>query len=314
MAILQGMSDAAGPSPFRATLLVGTAAVMWGTWSLFFRAAEAHGPVSPAAEALIVFAVVFMAAAPAAARDTAKRRPARSALLALAGLGLVDALNVLLFFAAMQRGSVSVAVLTHYLAPILVAVGAPLVVGERVRRVVWGALAISLLGLALLLEPWRSAGVNATAAAALGSSSAVFSAANILLSKRLKSAFTASELLAWRMPSALLLLWLCVPSGGLALSLRALSPLVAGALIPGALAGWMFYRGLGSIPASRAGTLTLLEPATAMVVSVVVWHEPVGTFAAVGAAAILLGAYLCLADPGRERDGVLSKPPEAATS
>ena len=50
---------------------------------------------------------------------------------ALALHGLFDAANAALFFGAVQRGPVAVAVLTHYLAPLLIALAAPWLLRER---------------------------------------------------------------------------------------------------------------------------------------------------------------------------------------
>ena len=45
-----------------------------------------------------------------------------------------DALNVLTFFAALSHTTVAIAVLTHYLAPILIALAAPRIDGTCVAR------------------------------------------------------------------------------------------------------------------------------------------------------------------------------------
>ena len=52
----------------------------------------------------------------------------------MAWLGVGDALNAYFFFEAYQRTSVAIAVLTHYLAPLFIAIGAPLLLRERTER------------------------------------------------------------------------------------------------------------------------------------------------------------------------------------
>src|SRR5687767_13026457 len=101
--------------------MVGGAASLWGTWSLFFRPAEAYGGVTPALEVFVVFGVVFLISAPFALREHPGRARPPSAWVLLGVSGVLDALNALFFFWAMQTTTLAVAVLTHYLAPILVA-------------------------------------------------------------------------------------------------------------------------------------------------------------------------------------------------
>ena len=105
----------------RGALAIALASCTWGTWSLFFRPAEARGGVTPALEAFVVLGTILVATAPLALRDRLPGpRPVRAWAL-LAAQGGFDAINALLFFAAMQKTSLAIAVLTHYLAPVLVA-------------------------------------------------------------------------------------------------------------------------------------------------------------------------------------------------
>lgn len=275
----------------RGYALVAGAAASWGTWSLFFRRAERAQPISAALEATIILAVTALAMLPGALRDRpAAKRPARAWAL-LAALGVTDALNTLLFFAAMQRTSIAIAVLSHYLAPVLVAALAPLVLREPARRATFGFLAVAIAGLALLLEPWRASTAGALAGAGLGLASAVFYAGNILLQKRLVAAFSAREVLSYHAVLSAALLALFVPRGGFALGATAATLLVAGGLSLGAVSCFAFLRGLAEIPASHASVLTLLEPLVAVIVAVLAWGEVPGPAALAGAALILAAAY-----------------------
>jgi drug/metabolite transporter, DME family len=276
-------------------LQIAFAAALWGTWSLFFRPAERISPIAPALEAFVVFAVMLMVTTPWALRARARcteRRPPR-AWLAVAVLGLFDAMNALLFFSAMQHTSLSIAVLTHYLAPVLVAVGAPVVLGDRLRPATLAALAAALGGLALLLEPWRPAEAVWTGAA-YGAASAVFFAANILIAKRVQHHFAPIELLSWHLPTALLLLApfaLVGGAGPAAVAPASLALLAAGGLLPGALAGVVFLRGLVRTDATRAAVLMLLEPVSAMLIGATVWNETPTLPGAIGATLILAAAW-----------------------
>ncbi len=280
----------------RGALMIALAAGSWGTWSLFFRPAEACGGVNAALEAFVVFATIFVASLPLALRERLRvRRPLR--VWALLGLqGVFDAANALLFFWAMQKTSLAVAVLTHYLAPVLVALGAPFVVGERVSRRTWGALGVALAGLVTLLEPWRDGSKIALGGALLGAGSAVFFAMSLLAAKRLGRHFAPTEILCWHIPTGLLVMLPFLPSNVLSTPPTALGLLVLGGLGPGAVAGVLFIRGLAHTHASRASILMLLEPVVAVVVGVVAWNEVPSWPAWLGGALVLAAAYWVLAE------------------
>jgi uncharacterized membrane protein len=63
----------------------------------------------------------------------------------------------LTYFVAIDRLPVGVALLLQYLAPLLIALWARLVTREPVRRTVWFALGLSLVGLALVGRVWDGA-------------------------------------------------------------------------------------------------------------------------------------------------------------
>lgn len=284
-----------------AYLGVIAAAAGWGTWGLLLRLAQAAGPVAPQLTALLVMATIFLVLLPLALRATRLRARQHSwgGWALLVAFGVSDALNVVLYFAALQTTTVAVAVLTHYAAPLFVAVAAPSVLGERSHRYSLPAVLLGFAGLTLLLAPWQAQGPDARVleGALLGLGSAVFYAANILFNKRLSESFEASEMLVYHMPSALLLLALMVPAGGWVLPPSALPWLFLGALLPGALAGVVFMRSLAQVPAAHASLLTLMEPVTALSIAAVTWGELPSAVGLVGAVAILAaGAWVVRGD------------------
>lgn len=281
-------------------LLVAFAASSWGLWSLSFKNAERlnGAPLSAAAETFVVMAVMLVALGPVALLQMRERgrapRTRRDWALLLA-LGVSDALNALCFFGAMQKTTVAVAVLTHYLTPLVVALLAPAILGEPWRARTFAALAVALAGLVLLLEPWAASSTD-LAGAGLGALSAAFYAANVFLGKALGGRFTSWELASWPKASTLVVLAAVLassPQGGLStMNGPALGALVAGGVFFGAIPILVFYRGLALVPASQASVLTLCEPLVAVVVGAAVWGEVLGPLALVGGALVLAGAAL----------------------
>lgn len=296
---------AAAQNPRLAYVGVILAAMSWGTWSLFLRYANEQGQVAPALAAFIVFATIALVLLPTALWATRQIRARRTMREwgVLAAFGVSDALNCGLYFTALQTTTVAIATLTHYLAPLLVALAAPLVLREPRRPGTLLAAGIGLFGLGVLLAPWQagSGGFAGLAGAGMGAASALFFAAGVFFNKRLSSSFEPSELLAYHMPSALLVLACFVPQGGWHVSTGALGWLVAGAIGPGALAGIVFVRSLKQVPTGRAAVLTLAEPLTALGVAALVWGETLGAGALAGAALVLGAAYLVVRDAASAR-------------
>jgi len=207
-------------------------------------------------------------------------------------MGVSDAFNVLLFFAA-YKITITVAVLTHYLMPVLVAVAAPLVLKEKVTRRTLLAVAASLLGLLALLGRSPTAG-GATAlgwSAALGAASAVFYASNVIVNKLVIDGFSTSEVMFWHGMIATPLLAAFVPLHAWGeLTSRAALFLALVATGPGALAGLAFVWGLRRMPSAHASTLTLLEPVVAVLLGASALGETQGWRGVAGALLILGGA------------------------
>src|SRR5438128_353670 len=123
------------------TFLVAAAAAGWGTWALFLRG---HG-LPPAWQSVMILTVIAVIWLPSAAVASVRRgRRSRMAWMLLGAAALTDAGNYLCYFGALDRGPIALAVLTHYLAPVVVAVLAPVLLRESLtRRTAW-SLAASL--------------------------------------------------------------------------------------------------------------------------------------------------------------------------
>lgn len=279
---------------------IAIAAATWGTWSVFLRFAHGYGPLDPMLATFVVLASIGVLLLPLALveRRRAPQRTARDWAL-VAVFGASDALNCGLYFAALHSTSVAVATLTHYLAPLLVALTAPLVLKEPRRAGTGVALAGALLGLLVLLGPWQSTGPAAPVfpGALLGGASALFFAAGVLFNKHLSRRFGPAELLVFHMPTALVVLAALVPAGGWTLSFGSAAWLVAGAVGPGAIAGVLFVRALSRVPAARASVLTFIEPLTAVAIASLAWDQPFGAHSLLGGGAILTAGYWVMREP-----------------
>lgn len=283
----------ARPLPYVAVAL---AACAWGTWGLVIRHTEALGPMPTSLESTIVMAVITAVTGIASAFDRNERRAPWRTRACVAWLGVADALNVLLFFAAYKL-TIAVSVLAHYLAPVLVAIAAPIFLHERLTRRSVAAIAVSFGGLAAMLVPAGGAFLSGVVlrSAMLGAGSAAFYASNVVVNKFVTETYSTSETMFWHGVVATPLLAAFVPPAAwVALDPRAAFFLAVATVGPGALAGMAFVWGLRRMPAAHASTLTLLEPLVSIVLGALVLGEPLGARAAVGGLLILAGAAMVM--------------------
>jgi len=307
------------------TALILAAAISWGTWSLWLRPTGLPSEVTTP----ILFLAMALGAWPLMLRERAPRWSKRAVLLLIA-FGVSDAINVGTFFAAMSVTTVAIAVLTHYAAPVIVALLAPRIDGVHVPHAKLAAL-LALAGLTIVLQPWRglegsavdpadviarsagstadviarsagstadviarSAGSTADVllGATLGLVSACAYASNVFLARRLTEDLGASRTLGLHSVIAALLLLPLAGSHLVEIELGDVPYLAIGCVGPGLLAGLAFLRALTLIGAARASILAFVEPLVACLVGWLAWDEPLGWSVVVGGALVIAAGVL----------------------
>lgn len=281
--------------PLRGLLLVASAAAMWGTWGLILREVGLPAQVtSPLVMLLVgVLTIPFVVRAPAATWD-------RTTYALLATNGVLDAINMATFFAAIERTSLAIAVLTHYAAPILVALAAPRIDRVSIEHAPIAA-AVATAGLALLLEPWHGAADGVVIGATLGSISAVAYAGNVFVVGRLSRRIGPARAISYH---ALIAGAVLLPFGASQLdvvTLEQLGILAAASFVLGTIAGIMYVSGLAVVGSARAGVLAYLEPLVAVICGWVFLGEALGPAGFAGCALVLAGGVWVARAPHHSR-------------
>lgn len=272
--------------------MVAAAAASWGMWSLFLR--PTHLPASVTAP--IVFLAMGLITLPYALRGP-RMKLDRLTVMLLAANAVFDGLNVLAFFAAMEHTTIAIAVLTHYLAPILISLAAPRIDGFASRGA-GRAAAIALTGLVIILEPWRAPAEGAVLGALYGCFSAVCSAGNTFTLRRSAARIGATRALCYHSLLAGVMLSPLLAGHLGEVTVGRIALLGAGAATIGAVSGIVFAVGLLRIGSARAAILTFAEPIVAVALGALVWDEPLHPIAMVGAA-LVLGAGIQVARKAR---------------
>lgn len=270
-----------------AVLQVAGAACSWGLWSLFLRPAG----LPPIVSALILLAGISVVSLVLGRFERVDAVWDLSTLAWLVIDGVCDGINIVTFFAAMQHTTVALAVLAHYLAPLIVAVSAPWAGGTRIAGARRAALA-GLMGLAIVLAPWRAAEWSSETllGVGLGVVSAFGYAGNVLATKRLVGRIGAARTQGWHaVIAALVLLPFAFMTDMTSVTPIGIGIVAAGAVLLGGVSSMMFARGVHIVGATTASMLTYLEPVVAVTVGVVVWNEAFAPSSLVGAV-IIAGA------------------------
>jgi RarD protein len=285
---------------------LGALAASWGFVAVLAASVELG------AEALafwrLALATVTLALAAAVARRLDLLAP-RGRLGPLALLGVLQAAHWLLFFEAVEHGSVALAVLTFYAAPIVIALVGPFFLPERLSALVLGACFVGAAGIAAIALDSDTSGSVGALASGLGSAATY--AVLVILSKRLLVEDT---------PPLTLAFWDCL------FGTIAVAPvlLIAGRVLPAGPGEWAAVLTLGvvftalstlvyatllrRVTAQAAGVLTFLEPVAGVLLGWAILEQRPGAATLAGGALVLAaGLVVVLLEPAAAR--VAEAPP-----
>lgn len=233
------------------------------------------------------------------------------------GIGLVQ----WLYFVAIARLPVGIALLVEYLAPIMVLLWVCLVQHEKVRTRLWAALGLALAGLAVVVQVWRGLLLDGLGLlAALGA--AVALAAYYLTGEKGLATRDELSLAAWLFVAAgvfwsVLLPWWTFPFGVLGTSVALPGPLSGTEAPMWALVAWITVLGtvapfalvliaIRAMGPARTVLVGMAEPVLAALVAWAVMGEALTAGQVAGGVAVLCG--IALAETARkERSSTTEK-------
>jgi drug/metabolite transporter (DMT)-like permease len=194
------------------------------------------------------------------------------AVLGLAGAALIQ----WLYFVAIDRLPVGIALLLEFTSPLLIALYSRLVLRELVPRRVWLALGLALAGLTLVAQVWRDAGLDPVGVTA-GLGAAACLATFYLLGKRTLDRHEPLTLSFWMFVVAALFWSVAQPWSSFDASVLTHSASLLGSLdglsVPvWAAVGWVIVLGTLTPYALEVAALRHLTPTTTGIVGMV---EPV---------------------------------------
>jgi drug/metabolite transporter (DMT)-like permease len=290
----------------RWNVLLASLSASWGLIAVLIAAVDLDA--EPLAFLRLSLAAVTLGAIALAARRSLRVGAALGGLIVL---GVAQGAHWLLFIEAVKLGSVALATLTFYTAPVLIALAAPALLGERLSNVALGALVVGGVGVALVVLNGQDGGSFSLEAVAAGLGSAATYAAIVIVSKRL---------LRDRVEPLTVAFWNC------AFGSVAVAPalLASSTLLPQGAGDWLAVLLLGvvfsglsilaytsllrHVPAPTAGVLLFLEPVAGIVLAWALLDQTLAVATIVGGA-LVLAAGIGVVSLDRAEGGVTEAVP-----
>jgi drug/metabolite transporter (DMT)-like permease len=310
------MSEAAFPvepaprrRPRLGYLMAASAAVLWGVNGAVSKTILSTGLSSErlaqvrSLGAAVGLLAILAVLAPRRLRLTRRELP-YLIVFGVAGLAFVQ----WFYFLAIHRLAIGIALLIEYLAPLLVALWSRFAYHDPIRRRIWGALALALLGLALIVNIFGGGASLSTAGVLFALGGAFAYALYVLLAEHVVGGRDPVSLLAWGFLFtsvfwAVLVPWWSFPDGALTRSTSLDGHLASVQLPVWTLATWMIVLGtivpffllvsaLRHLSATRVGIVAMLEPVAGALVAWAWLGESLGGVQLVGAGVVLAAIVL----------------------
>jgi drug/metabolite transporter (DMT)-like permease len=209
-------------------------------------------------------------------------------------LCVVSAANVLTAAAAVFHTKIGNVIILHYIAPVLVALFSPMVLGEKPGGRAWSALGVSLIGLALFgSEEVDFTGRTEMTGVILAFVSA-FAYATVILLIRGDATRGADPIALTVLQSTFL--WVCVLPfmDANAFHLRGVAIASLAGVLHLSLAAVLYVTALRHIPAAVASILGYSEIVFALIWGAVLYGEEVTVVKAAAAALIAIAGFIAL--------------------
>lgn len=206
-------------------------------------------------------------------------------------LGLFNVINNVSYFYAYTLTTIANAAFVHYLAPILVALLAPLILLEKTDKKVWFSLPLALLGLFLMTNPQLS-GSHASIGILLAFVSAIGYASGVLFSRKATRYFAPTQIVFSQMFFSVLIMSPYILYKIPVVPSSDFLPLFLLGIVYQGVAVLMLIHGLKCIPAQKVSMIMYIEPVAAVLFAALFIKEIPSVTALLGGLLILISCYL----------------------
>lgn len=199
--------------------------------------------------------------------------------------------NTLLYYYAFTNTTIANAVLTHYTAPIFVALTAPLLLKEKSPKTVWLAIIISSIGLWLMLGGLSVRSEEFKGIIAGTASGLAYAIIVLLLRIIMRTHSTVFIVFIQNLIITFMLLPFVIKTS---IPYSSLPYLILMGLIHSTLAPLLYVDGFKSVKANEAAVLGYIEPVGAIILALIFLNEVPHFKALLGGVLILYSGFMIL--------------------
>ena len=220
----------------------------------------------------------------------------RNNLLWLILSGTALGFNWILFFEAQRFTSVAIGTLCYYMAPIFIIMVSPFLLKERLTVKKTICVVLALIGM-ICISGVIGSGVPSGSelkGILFGLAAAVLYASIVLMNKQIKEISAYDKTIVQLVISAITLIpYILLKSGfsNMDLSGSALAMLLLVGIIHTGLAYYLYFGAMEHVAGQTAAVISYVDPAIAVLASILVLSEPMNLTEALGAA-LIIGAAL----------------------
>jgi len=284
-------------------LKIVAAMLIWSTWGLLIR-----WLALPPVVVLFYSALIASFTVPIALKIRGEFPPSifsREALHLFMALALASLANNLTYFYSLGHTTVSNAVFTHYTAPVIVAVLAPLLISERIQKVTLISLPIAVVGMVMIVMSSGGVRLSSTHLPGIlaGTASGVAYAFVIIVSRKI------SRMMMYHKAIIVLLWTTAIITAPVALSMdyelhfRTMALLMAAGLFHSTIAPLLYFSALKQVLAQHAAILGYTEPLAAIPLAFLFLSETPSLAALIGGVLVLFSGYLVVHSRLRPQTG-----------
>ena len=275
--------------------------VIFGTVGIFRRWIPL--PSAAVAAARGVVGAAFLLALTAARRKKLSGALIRRNLALLLCSGAAMGANWIALFEAYRFTTVAAATLCYYMAPILVILASPFVIGEKLTLKKALCAAAALAGM-VFVSGAAEGGLGGARGALLGLLAAALYAAVVLMNKRMQPMPALDRAVVQLLTAGVVVLPYALLTGGGAGTpdVRAVLLLAVVCIVHTGLAYALYFGSVEHLPAHTLALLSYIDPVVAVLLSALLLRERLTVFTVLGAVLILGAAVLCEL-PERKKPG-----------
>ena len=274
-----------------AIIKLSLAMLIFGSIGVFRR----YIPLSSAWMAFVrgIIGTIFLLVVVAVSKKRVDKKAIRKNLILLLVSGAAIGVNWILLFEAYRYTTVAVATLCYYMAPVIVILLAPFLLKEKMTAKKSLCAAVAIFGMLLVsgIFDGGTAGIGSGKGILFGLGAALFYASVMLMNQFIKEISAYDKTVMQLGAAALVVLPYSFFTSGVkefaAMTVPQILLLLAVGIVHTGIAYWLYFGSMDKLSGQTVAVYSYIDPAFAVVLSVVVLGENPGVLGVVGAILIL---------------------------